>query len=257
MFRIVPFIGEEPVQSILAMRLANRRHLGPTWSVEHVGGVEIDAAETVGEESRGRFHDPLGAASGRGGEPPLPAPRDGDDGAADLARRRGDPLGEGAALRRRAGRRDALPTRRLDRGERAHRGPGSRAPSGRPEPEPHATGDDGPDGAAFARRLAPAALRVAPREDDPAPLRSRGRGRSLGEGREGGTGHAGSSTGRRPRSGPPHAGACRSARLGTACRDPGRCLLRTGPGSVTPVGEPAASRRRKVAGDAAPDRRGA
>ena len=59
-FRIDHFMGKEPVQSILAMRFANRL-FEPLWSSEHVEHVEITAAETIGVEGRGRFYEPIGA----------------------------------------------------------------------------------------------------------------------------------------------------------------------------------------------------
>lgn len=59
-FRIDHFMGKEPVQSILAMRFANRL-FEPFWRAEHVDRVEITAAETLGVEGRGRFYEPTGA----------------------------------------------------------------------------------------------------------------------------------------------------------------------------------------------------
>ncbi|PZX17071.1 glucose-6-phosphate 1-dehydrogenase [Palleronia aestuarii] len=59
-FRIDHFMGKEPVQSLLAMRFANRL-FEPIWRAEHVERVEITAAETIGVGSRGRFYEPTGA----------------------------------------------------------------------------------------------------------------------------------------------------------------------------------------------------
>ncbi|WOI58044.1 glucose-6-phosphate dehydrogenase [Palleronia sp. LCG004] len=59
-FRIDHFMGKEPVQSILAMRFANRL-FEPIWRSEHIERVEITAAETIGIESRGHFYEATGA----------------------------------------------------------------------------------------------------------------------------------------------------------------------------------------------------
>ena len=63
-FRIDHFLGKEPVQSILAMRFANRL-FEPLWSSAHIDRVEITAAETIGVEGRGRFYEPTGALRDR------------------------------------------------------------------------------------------------------------------------------------------------------------------------------------------------
>ena len=59
-FRIDHFMGKEPVQSILAMRFANRL-FEPLWRAEHIAEVEITAAETLGVEGRGKFYEQTGA----------------------------------------------------------------------------------------------------------------------------------------------------------------------------------------------------
>lgn len=59
-FRIDHFMGKEAVQSILAMRFANRI-FEPLWRAEHIDRIEITAAETLGVEGRGRFYEPTGA----------------------------------------------------------------------------------------------------------------------------------------------------------------------------------------------------
>ena len=59
-YRIDHFMGKEPVQSILAMRFANRI-FEPIWRGEHVAEVEITAAETLGVEGRGHFYEATGA----------------------------------------------------------------------------------------------------------------------------------------------------------------------------------------------------
>ena len=59
-YRIDHFMGKETVQSLLAIRFANRM-LEPIWRHEHVDHVEITAAETIGVEERGRFYEPTGA----------------------------------------------------------------------------------------------------------------------------------------------------------------------------------------------------
>ena len=59
-FRIDHFMGKEVVQSILALRFANRL-FEPVWRAEHVAEVEITAAETLGVEGRGTFYEPTGA----------------------------------------------------------------------------------------------------------------------------------------------------------------------------------------------------
>ena len=59
-FRIDHFMGKEPVQSILAMRFANRI-FEPIWRAEHIAEIEITASETLGVEERGRFYEATGA----------------------------------------------------------------------------------------------------------------------------------------------------------------------------------------------------
>ncbi len=59
-YRIDHFMGKEPVQSILAMRFANRI-FEPIWRAEHVEQVEITVSETLGVEGRGHFYEATGA----------------------------------------------------------------------------------------------------------------------------------------------------------------------------------------------------
>ena len=59
-FRIDHFMGKEAVQSILALRFANRL-FEPLWRAEHIAEIEITAAETLGVEGRGRFYEQTGA----------------------------------------------------------------------------------------------------------------------------------------------------------------------------------------------------
>lgn len=59
-YRIDHFLGKETVQSILALRFANRI-FEPIWSAEHIDHVQITAAETIGVEGRGNFYERAGA----------------------------------------------------------------------------------------------------------------------------------------------------------------------------------------------------
>ena len=59
-YRIDHFMGKEPVQSILAMRFANRL-FEPIWRAEHIEQVEITVSETLGVEGRGHFYEATGA----------------------------------------------------------------------------------------------------------------------------------------------------------------------------------------------------
>jgi len=59
-YRIDHFLGKETVQSILAVRFANR-FFEPIWNRDHIDHVQITAAETVGVEHRGRFYEQTGA----------------------------------------------------------------------------------------------------------------------------------------------------------------------------------------------------
>lgn len=59
-YRIDHFLGKDTVESILAMRFANRV-FEPIWSAEHVDHVQVTAAETLGVEGRGSFYERTGA----------------------------------------------------------------------------------------------------------------------------------------------------------------------------------------------------
>ena len=58
-FRIDHFMGKEPVQSILALRFANRL-FEPLFDGGDIDRIEITAAETLGVEGRGAFYEPTG-----------------------------------------------------------------------------------------------------------------------------------------------------------------------------------------------------
>ena len=60
LYRIDLFLGKDSVQSILAVRFANRL-FEPAWNRDHVDHVQITAAETIGVERRGAFYEPTGA----------------------------------------------------------------------------------------------------------------------------------------------------------------------------------------------------
>jgi glucose-6-phosphate 1-dehydrogenase len=59
-YRIDHFLGKDAVQSLLAMRFANR-FFEPAWRAESVDHVQISAAETIGVGSRGNFYETTGA----------------------------------------------------------------------------------------------------------------------------------------------------------------------------------------------------
>jgi glucose-6-phosphate 1-dehydrogenase len=59
-YRIDHFLGKETVQNILVLRFANGI-FEPLWNRDHIDHVQITAAETVGVEHRGRFHERTGA----------------------------------------------------------------------------------------------------------------------------------------------------------------------------------------------------
>ncbi|HTJ92930.1 MAG TPA: glucose-6-phosphate dehydrogenase [Pararobbsia sp.] len=59
-FRIDHFLGKDAVQSLLAMRFANRL-FEPAWRAESIDHVQISAAETIGVGSRGNFYETTGA----------------------------------------------------------------------------------------------------------------------------------------------------------------------------------------------------
>ncbi|CAM2154196.1 Glucose-6-phosphate 1-dehydrogenase [Pararobbsia alpina] len=59
-FRIDHFLGKDAVQSLLAMRFANRL-FEPAWNADSIDHVQITAAETIGVGSRGNFYETTGA----------------------------------------------------------------------------------------------------------------------------------------------------------------------------------------------------
>jgi glucose-6-phosphate 1-dehydrogenase len=59
-YRIDHFLGKDAVQSLLAMRFANR-FFEPAWRAESIDHVQISAAETIGVGSRGNFYETTGA----------------------------------------------------------------------------------------------------------------------------------------------------------------------------------------------------
>jgi glucose-6-phosphate 1-dehydrogenase len=59
-YRIDHFLGKDAVQSVLAMRFANRL-FEPAWRAESIDHVQISAAETIGVGSRGNFYETTGA----------------------------------------------------------------------------------------------------------------------------------------------------------------------------------------------------
>ncbi|RKP49759.1 glucose-6-phosphate dehydrogenase [Pararobbsia silviterrae] len=59
-FRIDHFLGKDAVQSLLAMRFANRL-FEPAWRAESIDHVQITAAETIGVGTRGNFYETTGA----------------------------------------------------------------------------------------------------------------------------------------------------------------------------------------------------
>jgi glucose-6-phosphate 1-dehydrogenase len=59
-FRIDHYLGKETVQNILVFRFSNGM-FEPIWNRRHVARVEIDVAESIGIEGRGRFYEEAGA----------------------------------------------------------------------------------------------------------------------------------------------------------------------------------------------------
>jgi glucose-6-phosphate 1-dehydrogenase len=59
-FRVDHFLGKDVVQSLMAVRFANRMY-EPMWRAEHIDYVEISAGETLGVEERGAFYEATGA----------------------------------------------------------------------------------------------------------------------------------------------------------------------------------------------------
>jgi glucose-6-phosphate 1-dehydrogenase len=59
-YRVDHFLGKEPVQGIMPLRLRNGI-FEPIWSREHIDSVQITAAETLGVEHRGKFYETTGA----------------------------------------------------------------------------------------------------------------------------------------------------------------------------------------------------
>ncbi|CAB3791491.1 glucose-6-phosphate dehydrogenase [Pararobbsia alpina] len=59
-YRIDHFLGKDAVQSLLAMRFANR-FFEAAWRAESVDHVQISAVETIGVGSRGNFYETTGA----------------------------------------------------------------------------------------------------------------------------------------------------------------------------------------------------
>jgi glucose-6-phosphate 1-dehydrogenase len=59
-FRIDHYLGKETVQNILAFRFANGM-FEPIWNRRYVSSVQIDVAEDIGIEGRGKFYEEAGA----------------------------------------------------------------------------------------------------------------------------------------------------------------------------------------------------
>jgi glucose-6-phosphate 1-dehydrogenase len=59
-YRIDHFLGKEPAQDILFLRLANSV-FEPMWNRDHIQSVQITMAEDFGVADRGSFYDPIGA----------------------------------------------------------------------------------------------------------------------------------------------------------------------------------------------------
>ena len=59
-YRIDHFLGKDAVQSLLAMRFANRL-FEPAWRADSIDHVQITAAETIGVGSRANFYETTGA----------------------------------------------------------------------------------------------------------------------------------------------------------------------------------------------------
>jgi glucose-6-phosphate 1-dehydrogenase len=58
-FRIDHYLGKETVQNILVFRFGNSI-FEPLWNRKYIDHVQIDAAESIGVEKRGRFYDSTG-----------------------------------------------------------------------------------------------------------------------------------------------------------------------------------------------------
>ena len=58
-FRIDHYLGKETVQNILVFRFGNSI-FEPLWNRKYIDHVQIDAAESIGVEKRGRFYDTTG-----------------------------------------------------------------------------------------------------------------------------------------------------------------------------------------------------
>jgi glucose-6-phosphate 1-dehydrogenase len=58
-FRIDHYLGKETVQNILVFRFGNSI-FEPLWNRKYIDHVQIDAAESIGVETRGRFYDTTG-----------------------------------------------------------------------------------------------------------------------------------------------------------------------------------------------------
>ncbi|GAC1364500.1 MAG: hypothetical protein NVSMB32_07050 [Actinomycetota bacterium] len=59
-YRIDHYLGKETVQNILVLRFANGM-FEPIWNRQYVRQVQIDVAEEIGVEGRGRFYEEAGA----------------------------------------------------------------------------------------------------------------------------------------------------------------------------------------------------
>jgi glucose-6-phosphate 1-dehydrogenase len=58
-FRIDHYLGKETVQNILVLRFGNSI-FEPLWNRKYIDHVQIDAAESIGVDDRGRFYDSTG-----------------------------------------------------------------------------------------------------------------------------------------------------------------------------------------------------
>ncbi|GAC1375773.1 MAG: glucose-6-phosphate dehydrogenase [Actinomycetota bacterium] len=59
-YRIDHYLGKETVQNILVLRFANGM-FEPIWNRQYIRQVQIDVAEQIGVEGRGRFYEEAGA----------------------------------------------------------------------------------------------------------------------------------------------------------------------------------------------------